>query len=55
MLYQLSYAGLRLSAQLLYGDAAGFASVKADFSTSPFDNSLFAGIVDVGGAVGEAS
>jgi hypothetical protein len=32
VLYQLSYAGLRLSAQLLYGDAPCFASVSADFS-----------------------
>ena len=32
VLYQLSYAGLRLSAQLLYGDAFRFASVTADFS-----------------------
>lgn len=32
VLYQLSYAGLRLSAQLLYGDALRFASLTADFS-----------------------
>ena len=33
VLYQLSYAGLRLSAQLLYGDTPGFASVSLDFFT----------------------
>lgn len=32
VLYQLSYAGLRVSAQLLYGDTLRFASVTADFS-----------------------
>lgn len=39
VLYQLSYAGLRLSAQLLYGDAPGFASVSLDFSMDSLTDS----------------